>query len=86
MPFESNTKTATLSGHCTVEEAEPLMEWLLSHRSGRLDLSGCEHVHSAVLQVLMALRPKIWKYPVSPRLAAALRGAKIEDNIPEQQA
>lgn len=83
MAFQSNKKTATVAGVCSVEEAEPLMAWIVSHRGGRIDLSDCTHMHTSVLQVLMALRPTIWKYPASQGLSAVLRAADIEDQSRE---
>jgi len=42
-----------------VEDAEPLLGWLQSDRGRTVDLTHAEHLHAAVLQVLMALRPAI---------------------------
>lgn len=46
-----------LEGPCRVEDAEPLLGWLQADRGRIVDLAGAEHLHAAVLQVLMALRP-----------------------------
>ena len=48
-----------LEGQCRVEDAEPLLGWLQADRSRIVDLSAAEHLHAAVLQVLMALTPSI---------------------------
>jgi hypothetical protein len=48
-----------LEGACRVEDAEPLLGWLQADRRRMVDLAGAEHLHAAVLQVLMALRPAI---------------------------
>ena len=48
-----------LEGSCRVEDAEPLLGWLQADRGRMVDLAGAEHLHAAVLQVLMALRPTI---------------------------
>ena len=48
-----------LEGPCRVEDAEPLLGWLQADRGRMVDLAGAEHLHAAVLQVLMALRPVI---------------------------
>ncbi len=48
-----------LEGPCRVEDAEPLLGWLQADRGRTVDLAGAEHLHAAVLQVLMALRPMI---------------------------
>jgi hypothetical protein len=46
-----------LEGACRVEDAEPLLGWLQADRGLIVDLTDAEHLHTAVLQVLMALRP-----------------------------
>ncbi|WP_201833884.1 hypothetical protein [Microvirga zambiensis] len=48
-----------LEGACRVEDAEPLLGWLQADRDRMVDLSNAEHLHAAVLQVLMALRPAV---------------------------
>jgi hypothetical protein len=48
-----------LEGPCRVEDAEPLLGWLQADRGRMVDLGKAEHLHAAVLQVLMALRPAI---------------------------
>jgi hypothetical protein len=48
-----------LEGPCRVEDAEPLLGWLQAERGRKVDLAGAEHLHAAVLQVLMALQPTI---------------------------
>ena len=48
-----------LEGPCRVEDAEPLLGWLQADRGRVVDLAGAEHLHAAVLQVLMALRPAL---------------------------
>jgi len=48
-----------LEGQCRVEDAEPLLGWLQADRGRSVDLTGAEHLHAAVLQILMALQPTI---------------------------
>jgi hypothetical protein len=48
-----------LEGSCRVEDAEPLLAWLQADRSRTVDVTKAEHLHAAVLQVLMALRPDV---------------------------
>lgn len=50
---------ATLNGNCSVEEAEPLYEWLLRHPSGEVVLHNLKHMHTAVLQVLVMAKPPV---------------------------
>ena len=48
-----------LEGPCRVEDAEPLLGLLQTGRERTVDLTDAEHLHAAVLQILMALRPAI---------------------------
>jgi hypothetical protein len=48
-----------LEGQCRVEDAEPLLGWLQADRGRTVDLTDAEHLHAAVLQVLMALQPAV---------------------------
>jgi hypothetical protein len=48
-----------LEGPCRVEDAEPLLGWLQEDRGRIVDLTEAEHLHAAVLQVLMALKPTL---------------------------
>jgi hypothetical protein len=75
MGMEIHENTAVISDILGVEEAESLLEWLLEHREGPLDLARCAHLHAANLQVLMALRPRILAWPDDPALADWLKSA-----------
>lgn len=72
MPITYGDGLASLAGACTIEEAEPLLEWLRVTPESALDMSQCEAVHSAVAQLLLALAPRIAAPPPDPLLAAAL--------------
>lgn len=52
-----------LEGSCPVEEAEILLEFLLTNPGIPVDWSGCRHLHTAALQVLLALRPPLQGVP-----------------------
>ena len=75
MPFKFAQNTAigeflaTAEGVCTVEEALPLLEFLQSHRTARIGLDSCTHLHTAILQVLLAVRPPIAALPQETFLA-----------------
>lgn len=75
MGIELKKNRAILADFVTVEDAEGLLAWLQSHPKGTLDLSRCEHLHAANLQVLMAARPAIAAWPTDVRLADWLRQA-----------
>ena len=73
-----------LQGNCPVEEAETLLGLLLAEPGSVVDWSGCTRAHTAVVQVLIALRPPVrgtcrdailarW---ITPVLARAADGAR----------
>lgn len=59
MPMDLSETAAVLSGICEVAEAETLLAWLQAHPQGPVDVSGCEHAHTALVQVLIAARPAL---------------------------
>jgi anti-anti-sigma regulatory factor len=65
-------KTAFLEGRIDAEDAESLAQWLKEQGKAAVNLSRCDHVHAAVLQVLLALEPKVTALPADPWLAQAL--------------
>ena len=65
-------KYAALEGNVSVEDAETLAQWLQQQGEPTVNLAKCEHLHGAVLQVLLALRPKVKEPPADAMLAAAL--------------
>ena len=75
MPFDFAKTTATAGETCTVEDALPLLEFLIANRGAKVDLGPCTNLHTAVLQVLLAARPKITALPQEPFLARWLSQA-----------
>jgi hypothetical protein len=63
-------KIIHLEGRCRIEEAETLIGHLLEDPDRLVDLSACEALHSAIVQILMATRPGIVGEPVDPFLCA----------------
>jgi hypothetical protein len=57
-----------LSGACGVEDAEALQRHLLTARTSAIEWGACEQLHAAVLQVLLAAKPRIRGLPSSPFL------------------
>jgi hypothetical protein len=51
--------TIVLFGSCPVDEAEPLHRMLLSDRSAQLDWTQCSHLHSAIVQLVIAAQPTL---------------------------
>ncbi|MFP8968366.1 hypothetical protein ACKC9G_17420 [Pokkaliibacter sp. CJK22405] len=73
MPIHYKKKVAHLQGEISVEEAENLWQWLNEANKPGLNLSKCEHLHTANLQVLLACRPAITHWPENAELTAWLK-------------
>ena len=86
MPLRFGKNSVVFEEVCAVEEALPLLEFLHATPGARVNLRACIHMHTAILQVLMAVRPKISALPeedflrrwLTPLLAPLLvkKGAK----------
>jgi len=63
MPIEFQKKSAVFRDIVGVDEAEGLLEWLQNKPKVRIDLAACTHLHPANLQVLMAARATIARWP-----------------------
>jgi hypothetical protein len=50
---------AYLIGDCRVEDAEPLLAYLQSAADRAVDLTGAGHLHTAVVQLLIAFKPHV---------------------------
>ncbi|RJS91600.1 hypothetical protein [Salinisphaera sp. Q1T1-3] len=72
MSIEYRKRSAVLTGTCTVDEADELLEWLIDHPRASLNLGACDHFHAAILQMILAGRIKISKPPAEPTLRMAL--------------
>lgn len=72
MPVTPRKKSVALSGTCSAEEAETLLEWLTAHPKGTINIAKCDDMHSAIVQVLMATGRKIRGTPKNDELAAFL--------------
>jgi hypothetical protein len=78
MPLLTDGPLARLSGQIVIEEAEALAEWLRATPDAALDLSECQGLHSAVLQVILAGAPRLISPPPDPFLAALLPNPMAE--------
>ncbi|MDQ5908060.1 MAG: hypothetical protein QG599_151 [Pseudomonadota bacterium] len=75
MPVEMMKNVACFKGVCTVEEAEPLLQWLQDQQRAKVKLKECTHLHTAILQVLMAAKVMVTLPPDDPDLARWLMPA-----------
>lgn len=82
MPVIFRKTTATLQGLCTIEDVEPLLQWLAAHPGGKVQMKNCENLHSAVLQTLLAGQAKCSGWPTHPTLCAWLKSALQTQGMP----
>ncbi len=54
---------------CTVEDALPFIEHLRTSGAAEIDLADCVYLHTALLQLLLIVRPTILAMPTDPFLA-----------------
>jgi hypothetical protein len=55
--------TIALKGTCPSADAEALLQQLLASPEALVDWRACESAHTAVIQVLLAAKPKLWGPP-----------------------
>jgi len=80
-----------LEGVCAVEDAELLMDEL--HKGATVvDWSGCTHLHTACLQVIMASKLPLRGVPANPNLARWVvpilrpgEAASLQPDAPESE-
>ena len=77
MAIRCEAGRVALEGVCGVEEALPLLEAVQADPGAVVDLGGCTQLHSAALQVLMALAPPLAGPPAEPFVAALLAAAGL---------
>ncbi len=75
MPIVFKRNRAVFQGGAGVEEAEGLLEWLQKRPTAKADLSACNHLHTANLQVLMTAKTGISSWPEDIELRAWLEPA-----------
>ena len=59
-----------LTGRCGAEDAEVLQHYLVAASKSVVEWHGCEHLHSAVIQVLLVASPRIRGEPSNAFLIA----------------
>ena len=69
MPIRTEAEALHLEAVCGVEEALALLEQLAAAPPPGIDLSACTHLHTALVQVLVACRPRILAPPEDAFLA-----------------
>jgi hypothetical protein len=69
VPLELRDRVATVSGVLTVEEVEPLANWLRTAPRPQVNLRRCTHLHTGALQALLHFRARVTAPPRDPFLA-----------------
>lgn len=75
MPIIFKRNRAVFQDEVSVEEAEGLLEWLQKRPTAKADLSACNHLHTANLQVLMTAKTGISSWPKNSELRSWLEPA-----------
>jgi hypothetical protein len=69
MPLTFTATKVHFTDVCTVEDALPLLEFLKGGEACEADLSACTFLHTALLQLLLTVRPRMGAPPADPSLA-----------------
>jgi hypothetical protein len=72
MAIEYKKNQAKFIDVVSIDETEALVEWLQSKNNIKIDLASCSHLHSAILQVLIAVQVRIAVWPRDANLRAWL--------------
>jgi hypothetical protein len=59
-------ETVHLEGDCRVEDAEPLLAMLQADPTRQVELTAAGGLHTAVVQVMLAIRPRLSGVPADP--------------------
>jgi hypothetical protein len=66
-----------LSGHCPLEDADRLQQYLIARPAAPVDWRACSGVHAAVLQILLAVHPAMLGPPESVYLRSYFTGSTM---------
>jgi hypothetical protein len=77
MPRTFGEGTVLVDGVGGVEEAMPLLEFLLTHGAAHIDMRANSHPHSAALQVLIAASERVTDLPEEELLRRWWRGSAV---------
>lgn len=85
MPIRHLKLTAIFEGVCTIEEAEELKTWIGDRRHVLVDLSDAGHVHTAIVQVILASNAvRITAMPQgNPLLFTILAPSRVAEEQPD---
>ncbi len=73
MPIKYKNKVAIFKDFIGIEEAEKLLDWIRENKDGHINLAGCTHIHTSILQILMASGIPIKEWPAQPQFEMWLK-------------
>ncbi|MFD1384981.1 hypothetical protein ACFQ45_16560 [Rhodanobacter aciditrophus] len=66
MPITYKTNVAVFKDVCSIEEGDELLQWLLDHPKGKLNLKSVTHIHTALTQIILCKQPAVSMTPEDP--------------------
>ena len=57
--IRTDARTVVLKGTCAADEAEVLLQLLVETPGAAVDWTRCEHLHTAVMQIILAAKPRL---------------------------
>lgn len=63
MPITYKTNVVVMEGVCGIEDGDELLQWLIDHPKGKLNLKQTTHIHTALLQIILCHSPTVSVYP-----------------------
>ena len=79
MTITVDANVATLSGRCGAEDAEPLLLALQDDQGLVVDLSAATRLHTAIVQILVALKPDVRGIRAHPLLQSFILPEAAEE-------
>lgn len=68
MTYKAMKRRIQLIGHVGIDEADGVLQWFRERNRAEVDLAKCQHLHSAILQILIAANPRIVAMPLDTDL------------------
>lgn len=68
MPITYKTNVVVMEGVCSIDEGDQLLQWLIEHPKGKINLKQVTHIHTALLQILLCLHPFVSILPEDAKL------------------
>jgi len=73
MPIKYKKTVVLCEGHCEIEEADELLAWFIENPKGKINFKQLTQLHTALLQVIMAIQPQVSSWPENLHVCAWLK-------------